>query len=249
MSTTDSAMSYNDKFIRDSRHAEAIASGAVSTLCRLVTTSAGPKQVAIDAPPWLQGMRVLVQAVPCDTDRSYAVTLTLTPSKSNATFEPVRASVRATASEFEEVVTRAALAMLHEADQRVPAQTLADLVFRAGLANRTHRLYAAFRQAFATRCLDEGVRPVFSAMGAEAAKRLIHWFVEWATENNVQVPDVSFDQSWVTTVPATLASDDPFAVDVTETPAAVQPGEDPFSTDVSAPPAAPVSPRRVSPLN
>jgi hypothetical protein len=231
---TTASHSFNDKFFERASQADALCRDAADSLWRLVRVSSAQHLVALDAPPWLQGMMVTAEAASQTRDgkRTIHVTVSVKPSRSNPAFEPVAATVRSpdVEEEFLNIVHRALYAMLVAADQRIPAQTLADMIWMAGLNNPSHRCYPKFRQDFAGKCLELGTRPQFAGMSPEAARTLIEWLKEWTAANAVNVPDVSWHKAWARAVSVDVVDEDPFAI---ETPH-VTVESDPFAVSASS---------------
>lgn len=193
---------YHESFIKDLAHATRLATEVTEELWSVMQDSRGPKQVRLRSPPWLQGMKVMAEAQPVtrpDGREEYSVTAAVVSSPVNPAFEPVRAMVRVrerTCENFCEIVQPLVLAMIQEADQRVPAQLLANMIHGAGMKNHSHPLAAAFRHDFARKCGEIGVRPAFGTMPPDSANDLLIWFRDWAGQRGLTVPEVWFDRGW-----------------------------------------------------
>lgn len=216
-------MNYNDSFISNDAEAERICKRTCDDLWAAVHRSGASHQSRIEAPPWLQGMAVTVIATPSRgaDGKTYRIEVTLQPSKVNPAFDPLRVQSRVasdTQEAFAAVVQPALLAMLREADSRVPSQILADCVWQAGLGNPSHRLYATFRKEYPAKCLELGARPVYSAQKPDQARALLAWLTEWAKAHSLALPDVSFLEGWGVLPPHIV--DDPFTLSL-DAPASI----------------------------
>lgn len=194
---------YNDKFIKDAEHVTRLSRETADALWQAIRDrDQGPWEASVSPPPWLQGMTVHVEATSStryDGEVQQVITCLLRSSSCNKAFDPVRTSIRLSSPTYDEFMERVAPvveAAIYEADQRVPAQRLADMIWQAGLNNPSSRFYAQFRRDYATKCVEVGTRPAYGAMKAEHAGTMIEWLVRWCADRDLVIPDVTWLDEW-----------------------------------------------------
>jgi hypothetical protein len=191
---------YNDPDLTDER-VDALAADLTSVLyAGARKLDPGQKlTLGLPRPPYLQGLRVeaSVEALrPGKNPALWIVAICLMPSARNATSMPscLTYSLSDTSyMPFEEHVLPAVKQLLLDGDKQVPAQVLADAIRATGLNVKSTLLGKQFEKGFANMCLSLGCRPVYSAMSAEHATKLLEWVRGWCDGNDIKLVRVDPD--------------------------------------------------------